>query len=405
MTEGKTIGNVNILDLRKTAEEAIAGIKKIGNVNILLYSPATAPYVSRLDLGNVNVSVEAPQEAESRTVMGHLRLALDSFQSDGEPGFYVVMGHVIVEKGSDGSSTMEEALKGLAGMVVMGHVFCPKSLAGIVQPKIKQIMGHFTPYPDDARFIRGSLELTVGFLEGLESPIGFVVTGSLRATEIIPDALMRKVEYLQVHGSVLCAEENAETLRLKLRGGKSELTVVPSGYRLHEGDLDLDAPTLESLSDAKLFCTGSVRFSEDATPEAIEAGLAGLRSLGLIVCPARLKDAVKTKSDLVADRAIFYEGALWLFDEDQTLHASRFEYSEGKATALVTGELRIEPDIEPAVLADRFLVVHNLGEIRCSPAQMGAIEARLGIHEGDLQDSTPKEKEEFDIGNANILAL
>ena len=41
----------------------------------------------------------------------------------------------------------------------------------------------------------------------------------------------------------------------------------------------------------------------------------------------------------------------------------------------------------------------------CSPEQMGAIEARLGIHEGELIDSTPKEKETFDIGNANILAL
>jgi len=405
MTEGKTIGNVNILDLRKTSEEAIAGIKKIGNVNILLYSAATASFISRLDLGNINVSIEAPQEGETRTIMGHLRLTPDSLSGEGGAGFYVVMGHVIVEKGT-GVDAMKASLEGVSELVVMGHVFCPESLCNLIQPKLKQQMGHFIPYPDGATLVAGTLELTAGFLDQLEGSTGFVIIGSLRATEEIPETLMRKAEYFQVRGSVLCAEENAEAVRARLRGGTSEMTIVPSGYRLHEGDLTLDAATLESLTGAKLFCTGDVRFEEDATAEAIETGLAGLRSLGLIVCPETLQEAVKTKLDLVADRVIFYAGRLWLFDQDHTLHASRFGYTEGKITALVTGDLRIEPDVEPDVLADRLLVVHNFGDIRCSPEQMGAIEARLGIHKGDLRASRPEEEEEaYDIGNANILAL
>ena len=405
MTEGKTIGNVNILDLRKTTEEAIAGIKKIGNVNVLLYSAATASYISRLDLGNINLSLEAPQDGETRTIMGHLRLAPDSLSGEGEPGFYVVMGHVIVEKGSD-VDVMKASLAGVSGLVVMGHVFCPKSLSSLIQPKIKQQMGHFIPYPDDAKLVGGTLELTAGFLEQLEGPTGFVVIGSLRATEEIPETLMHKAEYFQVRGSVLCAEKNAEAVRARLRGGTSEMTIVPSGYRFHEGDLTLDTTALASLAGAKLFCTGNVRFGEDVTADAVEAGLAGLRGLGLIVCPEALKGALKTKLDLVADCVIFYAGQLWLFDQDHTLHASRFDYTEGKITALVTGDLRIAPDVEPDVLADRLLVIHNFGDIRCAPEQMGAIEARLGIQKGDLQEESPdEEREKYDIGNANILAL
>ena len=405
MTEGKTIGNVNILDLRKTTEEALAGVKKIGNINVLLYSAATASYISRLNLGNVNISLEAPAEGETRTIMGHLRLTPSALSGKGGPGFYVVMGHVIVEKGSD-SGALEASLDQLSGLVVMGHIFCPKSLCNLIQPKIKQQMGHFIPYPDDATLIPGTLELTASFLEQLEKPTGFVVIGSLRATEEIPETLMRKAEYFQVRGSVLAAEKNAEALRARLQGGTSEMTIIPSGYRFHEGDLILDATTLGSLSDAKLFCTGTVRFGEDVTPEAVAAGLGGLRSLGLIVCPESLRDAVKSKLDLVADRVIFYDGELWLFDQDHTLHASRFDYTEGKITALVTGDLRIEPDVEPAVLADRFLAIHNFGDIRCTEEQIGAIEARLGIQKGDLRAVKPEgEKETYDIGNANILAL
>lgn len=104
-------------------------------------------------------------------------------------------------------------------------------------------------------------------------------------------------------------------------------------------------------------------------------------------------------------RVVFYEGELWLLDDEHTLRGSRFDYLEGKATVLVSGELRIDPEIAPSVLADRFHVVHNLGRIRCTPEQMGAIEARLGIHEGELLDSTPKEKETFNIGNPNVFAL
>jgi hypothetical protein len=404
MSEGKTIGNVNVLDLRKTSEEAIAGISRVGNVNVLLYSPDTPHFTDRINMGNINSSIEVPADADLRTTMGHLRLSPDLLQDEGNAGFHVVMGHVFVETGS-GDGSMEHSLKGLVGLVVMGHVFCPESLASVVQPKIKQQMGHFISYPDDVVLIVGSLELTPGLLSELDRPAGYFVTGSLRAIENVGEAVKQKIDYLQVRGSILCAEENVAAIRSKLRGGTSELTVVPSGYRLHEGDLELDAATLESLSGAKLFCTGTVQFGPDVEPASIERGLAGLRSLGLIVCPERLKDAAKSMLDLVEDRAVFYEGDLWLFDEEHTLHASRFDYAEGKVTALVTGELRIEPDVEPSVLADRFLAVHNLGEIRCTPEQMGAIEARLGIHDGELIDSTPKEKETFDIGNANILAL
>jgi len=57
---GTVIGNANILDLRKATAETVASISKIGNVNILLYSRETAPFIPKLNLSNINVSVEAP---------------------------------------------------------------------------------------------------------------------------------------------------------------------------------------------------------------------------------------------------------------------------------------------------------------------------------------------------------
>ena len=401
MANGKTIGNVNVLDIRKTSEETIGSIARISNANVVLYSPATASYLSRLDLGNINASIEVPADVELQTTMGNVHLTPGKVDDGGPAVFRLVMGNMFIEASRETS----EFLRAISGLVVMGNIYCPESLAPALESKIKQLMGNLRTYPDDGTLIIGTLELTDSFLAGSEVSQGFVVTGSVIAMEPMAQALREKIDYLQVSGRVLCAEENAKAVKAKLRGGEGGVTVVPSGYRLRQGDLLLDAAALGSLDQGRIFCTGTVRIGEDVQPEAAERGLAGLRSLVMIVCPDGLKDIVATRLDLVADRAIFYEGDLWLFDGEHTLHASRFEYTEGKATALVTGELHIDPDVEPATLATRFAAVHNLGEIRCSPEQMGAIEARLGMQEGELLGSTQEEKEDFDIGNANVLTL
>ena len=48
---GKALGNVGILDIREATEEALDGVGAIGNVGMILYSPATAGWISRLNGG------------------------------------------------------------------------------------------------------------------------------------------------------------------------------------------------------------------------------------------------------------------------------------------------------------------------------------------------------------------
>ncbi len=107
-------------------------------------------------------------------------------------------------------------------------------------------------------------------------------------------------------------------------------------------------------------------------------------------------------------------GELWLVEDKRELIAERFEYLEGQATLVVTGELSISPDIDPKVLAEGLAKVHNLGRIKCTPGQMGAIQARLGMSDGDLVDSARKKKSADEdsikddtarIGNVGYLAL
>ncbi len=101
------------------------------------------------------------------------------------------------------------------------------------------------------------------------------------------------------------------------------------------------------------------------------------------------------KLDLLETEAIFYEGKLWLVDGTTTLSTAHLGYLEDETTLIVTGKLKIEPDIPPKTLVDRLIAVHNLGQIKGSAEQVAALAFRLGISEGDLRAvSAEKESEE-----------
>ena len=132
----------------------------------------------------------------------------------------------------------------------------------------------------------------------------------------------------------------------------------------------------------------------------------------MVIGPAALKSVIYRKCNVLETQVAFYEGELWLIEDEHTLRSSRFEYLEGKATLVVLGELTMAPDVDPKVLGERLATVHNLGKITCTPEQMGVIEARLGLSDGQLVDSTPTEaasedteKEDMGIGNVGYLKL
>jgi hypothetical protein len=148
-----------------------------------------------------------------------------------------------------------------------------------------------------------------------------------------------------------------------------------------------------------------VQIGEDVTAEGLDNALEKLIVKDILICPAGLRGVVGRKCNLLETQAIFYMGELWLVESEMTLLASRFNYLAGKATLVVQGELTIAPEVEPKLLADRLEKVHNFGEISCTQEQMGALQARLGINEGEFIDTEAIEEEVGTIGNVAYLKL
>ena len=404
MDTKKTIGAVNVLDLHKATPEVLSSIGLIEGANVVVMSPETIHMLGDITLKGVNTTVSVPADADIQLTMGPLTLGAKHFEEQTKPTYFVAMGPVIVEPGVPAN----EIEANIIGMVAMGPLVCPETLTGVLQSKVAQAMGPVVPYPADAILIHKGLELDDAFLDSLSDGSVLFVFGPLRATRpLSADLMTRKVKGITVQGTVLVAEENHRALKGVIGGGARRFTVIPSGFRYRPGSLTLDGPTLDSLQAEKVFATGNIIIDAQVTVDAFRRGIAGIETMGIILCPESLRASLNEVCDLLANRIVFYQGELWVFDAEQVLRASRFEYLEGKATMVNTGELAIEPDVAPRTLADRMEAVHNFGKIVCSTDQMGAIEARMGINEGELTtpDKTDEAPTQYDMGYTNVLAL
>jgi hypothetical protein len=403
MSQGKMIGNVNILDLRKATEASVAEISRIGNVNVALYSKETAGLISRLNIGNINASVEVPSDVKAKTSIGRTVFNHAFVKESQDPVFEVAIGQVIVET----DVTAEDIQNGFAGLVVIGQLVCPESLLGAIRSKAEQVIGETKSYPLLKQVKIGGLTLDARALQGMEDDTEMAVIGNLTLPDVLANELLaQKIHKLFVLDGIKCREENAAFIQSKLVTGSGSVSSIPAGFEWVDKSITLDNDLLETFTGKKLYCSGRVVIDASVTPTMLDEHLAAIVGEEMF-CPLPLKSVFSQKCDLLKTQVVFYEGELWTVDGEENLSASRFDYLEGKATLLVSGMLNILPEVDPKVLASRLAKIHNKGVIKCTPAQMGAVQARLGIHEGVVADSTQHVEEESPnaIGNANLLAL
>lgn len=404
-TEGKSIGNVGVLDLRTATEATVAGIRRIGNVGMVLCSPETAHLVARIAMGNLGGTIEAPVDA--RLLSGQVIINREFFRDQPAPLHLIVTGQVIIEPEVQAA----DLEKGLGSLHLSGQIFCPEHLAGALQAKLRTLQGQLQTYDGALRLVLGDLVLDEHTLPALGEGSQFAVVGKVLVPKVVDNELLtRKIAKLHLIGHILCHEENAQILfsRLDEKTGMAKKTVIPTGFELVDSPLVIDADTLGALPGKRLYCTKRVQIGRDVEAQALDRALEQLIVRNMLLYPRSLGEVLNRKAELTGETGLTYEGELWLVEGAEELVASRFEYLEGKATLVVLGELKIDPEIEAKVLAEKLAKVHNKGEISCTRAQMGAIQARLGLNKGELRDSaqeTEEEEPKEGIGNVGHLKL
>ncbi len=405
MSEKKSIGNVNILDLRKATEASVAQIEKIGNVNVVLYTAETSDLVARINIGNLNAPLEVP-DGQVQIILSKTVLNKDYFQNKTDPEFLAVIGKLQVSA----DVSVEDINTKIIGLAVIGKVLCPDHLLGALQAKSKITMGKFASYPTLKQVRFGDLTLDECSLTALEDHSELAVIGSLTIPAILPNELLeRKLACLFAQDGVTCHEENAAQLQKCLHKDTPALNTIPAGHEWTDQPIVLDSLTLSMKAGRKLFCTQKVQIDPEVTPQQLEAGFASLVCKDGIYCPVELKASLAKICDLLTTRAVFYSGTLWVVEGEERLYNSFLEALDGKVTIVVNGMLTLDPGIQAKALLERLAKLHNHGAVFCPSELIGIVQLRLGIKEGVLQDSAQAapadEPSEYSTGNANYLVL
>jgi hypothetical protein len=406
METGKTIGNVNLLDIRKATNETIAGIRQIGNVNVLLFSPETAHLVTSLNIGNINASIEVPSDTKTHTSIGRQVLNKDFLSQVSEPLFIVSVGQMLVEPDLP-QAVFEQKIVGLA---VVGQIVCPENFLGLFQSKARQVIGESVAYPLMGKTVLNSLTLDPVTLQTMADDTQLAVVGSLTAPAVLDNELVeRKISRLFVSGTVTIHEENIAAFQSTFTRGDQKVTLIPPGFSLVEKDLVINTYIVDILPTKKLYCTRSVLIDAGVSASQLDESIDSLIVKDKIMCPAGLRSTLKTKCNLLETNVVFYDGILWQVENERAITQAQLKAVKEKVTILVEGDLTFSEDVTIELLDEKLARIDVFGIVRCTPEQMGVIETKVGAREGLLQDSTlplgEETGEESQIGNANTLTL
>ena len=387
MSAGRIIGAVGVLDLRRATPDSVEGIARIDSLGVLVFSRETASLAGLIDLGDVGSMLEISPDVDLQMMNGHLVFNKDFFKNRSRPAYLLLNGHLRVSPDLEA----DDIEAGLMGLLMNGHILCPDHLVGVVQSKIVQLNGHLQSYPPESRLAMGRVTLDESFLEALADGSTLTVAGRLSVPRVISnDLIRRKLAGLRLVGRLRCHEENATTLSglLSDQGGQVTTRVIPAGFELVESPLAIDRSLIASQPPRKIHCTDLIQVVPGVDAADLDRAIDALATEDLLLCPASLRDVVARKCDPLESRAIYHEGELWLVDGEATLTSSRLDYLEAGTSLVVTGELAIDGDVDPARLYETFDCVHNLGEISCTASQRSALEARLGISDGEFTDTS-----------------
>lgn len=398
---GRKITNIGVLDLRDATDETIADITSIGNVGMILYNRNTAHLLTKLNIGNMGASVDAP--ANAKLVTGQMEITRDVLESVTAPMSLVLTGQLFVEPDLEAA----DIDRCFGDIIITGQIVAPKHLLPIIQSKLKNQTGQMVAYPRDGRLIRGKAVVTDDFLMSLDKGTVLVVIGGMILLEPVDETLFQeRIAGIELTGKAVIREEFRRIFYEKLTShSQARVEIIPEGFRYCPDPMVLDSDSLLKMKSEKLYCRQFVRLDAAVTAEMFDHAVAALKTNEFVVCSESLKSAVLDKAVVPETTVLTYTGKLIHVEGEDTLTGPELEFTDGKIALLVTGELAIDPNVEPELLIEKIEVLDNFGEVSGNPRQLGALKTKLRTRKGEMTDSTRETEIEEGLSNVGYLKL
>ncbi len=397
----RNINNIGVLDIRSATEQTIGEIGKIGNVGTVISSPETSHLLSKVSIGNMGSSVVLTKDYEMFT--GKLELTPEYLGKLSKPLYLYVTGKIFIRE----NVLIEDIEKGIGGLIITGKIICPEKLTPIVQSKIVNQTGKFVSYSNNSSFISGPCVLTDAFLRSLKPSSNLFIDGKLKVVGNIDKQLIEeKLDKVEASGKIIIDEQYSEIMNRKIKGA-AKCEIMPQGCLYLEDELVIDSVSIKKFSNAKLYTDLMITFKDDVRPEMLQTRISSIKTTGVIVCGEELRESIVNICEGFSTTVLYHSGKHIMVEDEYELDSSELEFSEGKVTIMVMGELTIGTDVAPELLLEKVEFIDNFGEITADPRQIGAIKNKLRTNKGEIINNKKVENTDDDVllSNAGYLKL
>lgn len=400
------IGNVGVLDIREATLESIEDIEKIANVGMVIYSPNTRAFLTKLNILNMGTSIEVPDSY--KFINGEMEITADLLSGALEPLSLLVNGELFIKS----DVTVENFEQKIDKLVVNGEIFCPKSLLPILYAKLQEVNGEIVSYNENASIYRGSQTIDNSFLQVLNPKSHVIVMGKATINEDIDaDLFDEKIDKLEILGKLVLANPKLlDSVNKKLENRERtaiEILQLDDFIKV-EGDVTIDSLSIRKFNNSKVAFQDSVRFDEDVTEDVLKKHIQKIRTKGTIICKKELKSAILDLLEDINVNILTYSEKLIINQSEHRMTKEELKYLPKGLTIINHGLLHINEDIPPEMLLEKLEFLDNFGEILAGPEQYGVIMTRVRTQQGMIQSTEKQsgaEQGKKRIGNIGYLKL
>ncbi|MGZ3805845.1 MAG: hypothetical protein ACXVB4_16625 [Pseudobdellovibrionaceae bacterium] len=398
----RNYGNVGVLDIRDTSENVFEDSFMIGNIGVILYSKKTAPFLKHVHAGNIGTSIEC--EDDVQMVQGKSILGSETLGSLKSPLQLVVIGKLIVK--DDVSSEALE--RGLGFLQVTGKIVCPSDLLPTLQSKAKSLIGKIETYPSGYRLVEKSLRFDKEQLLAIQPGSKLAVFGDVSFDKEIPAKVLKeRLAGLFVRGNLSVPENLVDTIQsILFPHGTGNISVIPEGYEAVPEDMQVSASDLSLWEGAKIYFTGSVRFSSDVSETDLNR-LQAFMAKEEVYCKESLLPVMVRKCDRFKTRFVLYKDRLFFNEGQAELTKTYLTEGHGSLTIVNRGVLTLDPTITADAIRERIDSIRNSGVLSVTKGQMGAVQEKSKESEGPIITSSGSDDNDGSpgVGNIGVLKL
>lgn len=384
---GKILGNIGVLDITTATPDSISGIDRIGNLGMLLYSTKTAGLMTKLNISNLGISMEVPENY--KLIQGKLEMDKNYFKNIKQPVSLIVMGQVIIKP----DALEEDIENAIKDIIVNGQIICPENLVSVVQSKCSKLNGKMLAYSGNHSVMMGSFSINNGFLKSIEENVSLALLGKVDFVDNIDEELFnRKIKNMDVIGKMTIKEEYLELLNSKTKdAGLCNTEIIPAGYIYTDSDINLDSITIKRFNYAKLYVSGMICIENGITKEMLRTHIDKIVAEDFIVCRTELKEAVYGLCDDVSVNICDYSEKVFIVEGERKLTQSELKYIPSQVTYIVQGSLSIADDVLPETFMEKVEHIDNFGEIICDAQHYGLVQAKLRTSSGEVMEKGSEE--------------